>query len=355
MRDDYGNIGAEFVNNRTLQLFKNTFNFNGFLTLSLGFTGRVGPKAMTTFVYSHPACIEHDPGDYHPERPDRLRSVLAALKGAGFEKLVWIEAPKADRAQIERVHDANYVDQILASVPKRGHLHLDPDTALSPASGEAALRAAGAAAAAVDAVMAGEAKNAFCAIRPPGHHAEHGQAMGFCLFNNVAIAAMQARAVHGLQRIAVVDFDVHHGNGTQHSFERDAGLFYASSHQWPAYPGTGMADETGVADNIANVPLPPGAGSAEFRDGYRHTILPALKRFAPEFLIISAGFDAHARDPLAQMRLGADDYAWVTRELLAVAETSAQGRAISCLEGGYDLEALAESAAAHVRELMKAA
>ena len=310
---------------------------------------------MTTIVFSHPACIEHDPGDYHPERPDRLRAVLGALKNEDFAALVWREAPKADRAQIARVHDEEYVDQVLASVPKRGHLHLDPDTALSPASGEASLRAAGAACAAVDAVMAGEAKNAFCAIRPPGHHAEHAQAMGFCLFNNVAIAALQARAVHGLKRVAVIDFDVHHGNGTQHSFERDADLFYGSSHQWPAYPGTGQTDETGVAGNVSNLPLPPGAGSAEFREGYRRTILPALKRFAPEFLIVSAGFDAHARDPLAQMRLGADDYAWVTKELLAVAETSARGRVISCLEGGYDLEALAESAAAHVREMMQAA
>jgi acetoin utilization deacetylase AcuC-like enzyme len=312
-------------------------------------------ETVTTIVFTHPVCIEHDPGDYHPERPDRLRAVLAALKGKNFEALAWREASKADRAQLERVHDEDYVDQILTSVPKRGHLHLDPDTAMSPASGEAALRAAGAACAAVDAVMTGEAKNAFCAIRPPGHHAERAQAMGFCLFNNVAIAASQARAVHGLARIAVVDFDVHHGNGTQHSFERDAGLFYGSSHQWPAYPGTGLAEETGIADNVANVPLPPGAGSAEFREGYRKTILPALKRFAPEFLIISAGFDAHARDPLAQLRLGADDYAWVTRELLAVAATCAKGRVVSCLEGGYDLEALAESAAAHVREMMNAA
>jgi acetoin utilization deacetylase AcuC-like enzyme len=309
---------------------------------------------MTTIVFTHPACIEHDPGDYHPERPDRLRAVLAALKEEGFETLVWREAPKAMREQIERVHDRDYVEQILASVPKRGYLHLDPDTAMSPASGEAALRAAGAACAAVDAVMRGEAKNAFCAVRPPGHHAESGQAMGFCLFNNVAVAALQARAVYGLKRVAVIDFDVHHGNGTQHSFERDADLFYGSSHQWPAYPGTGHTDEIGVADNVSNLPLPPGAGSAEFREGYRRTILPALRRFAPEFLIISAGFDAHARDPLAQMRLGADDYAWVTEELLAIAEASAKGRVISCLEGGYDLEALAESSAAHVREMMGA-
>jgi len=309
---------------------------------------------MTTIVFTHPACVDHDPGDYHPERPDRLRAVLAALKGEGFEALTWREAPKAGREQIARVHDGDYIDQILASVPKRGHIHLDPDTAMSPASGEAALRAAGAACAAVDAVMAGEARNAFCAVRPPGHHAESGQAMGFCLFNNVAVAALQARAVHGLKRVAVIDFDVHHGNGTQHSFERDADLFYGSSHQWPAYPGTGDTDETGIADNISNVPLPPGSGSAEFREGYRRTILPALKRFAPEFLIISAGFDAHARDPLAQLRLGADDYAWVTKELLAATETSAKGRAISCLEGGYDLEALAESSAAHVREMMSA-
>ncbi|MBM3566554.1 MAG: histone deacetylase family protein, partial [Alphaproteobacteria bacterium] len=223
-----------------------------------------------------------------------------------------------------------------------------------PASGEAALRAAGAACAAVDAVIKGEAKNAFCAVRPPGHHAEADQAMGFCLFNNVAVAAQHARAIHGLERVAVVDFDVHHGNGTQHSFERDPGLFYGSSHQWPAYPGTGLTEETGVAGNVANAPLPPEAGSEEFRHGYTATILPALRRFKPELLIISAGFDAHERDPLAQINLGADDYAWVTRELLAVGEDCAKGRVISCLEGGYDLQALAESAAVHVREMMRA-
>ena len=309
---------------------------------------------MSTIVFFHPACVEHDPGEYHPERPDRLRVVVRALKEQGFETLTWREAPEAKREDIERVHGRAYIDQVLESVPKRGHIHLDPDTVLSPASGEAALRAAGAACAAVDAVVKGEAKNAFCAVRPPGHHAEADQAMGFCLFNNVAIAALHARAAHGLDKIAVVDFDVHHGNGTQHSFERDPNLFYGSSHQWPAYPGTGLNSETGIARNIANAPLPPNAGSEEFRDGYTATILPALRRFHPELLIISAGFDAHERDPLAQVNLRTDDYAWVTRELLAVARDCAQDRVVSCLEGGYDLQALAESAAVHVRELMRA-
>ena len=305
---------------------------------------------MTTLLYSHPACVEHDPGAHHPENPARLEAVLAALDSEEFAMLDRREAPQADIADIERVHAPEYVAAVFDAVPKSGHVHLDPDTVLSPATGEAALRAAGAVTAAAAAVIGGEADNAFCAVRPPGHHAEAAQAMGFCVFNNVAVAAGHARAVHGLERVAVVDFDVHHGNGTQSAFERDAGLFYASSHQFPFYPGTGSEAEEGVG-NIVNVELAPGSGSAEFRAGWSGRILPRLKDFAPELLIISAGFDAHVRDPLAQISLTEDDYAWLTGELMAVAGECCAGRVVSALEGGYDLESLAASAAAHVRVL----
>jgi acetoin utilization deacetylase AcuC-like enzyme len=309
---------------------------------------------MTTLLYTHPACLEHNPGSGHPERPDRLKAVLAALDDPEFQGLVRREAPMADIEQIARVHPRAYVDRVLQAVPESGTVGLDPDTYLSPASGEAALRAVGAVCAAIDAVMAGEARNAFCAIRPPGHHAEAAQAMGFCLFNQVAIGAAHARAVHGLKRVAVVDFDVHHGNGTQHIFERDPDLFYASTHQMPLYPGTGAASERGVG-NICNAPLPPMAGSDEFRAAMSETVLPALRAFAPELLLISAGFDAHRDDPLAGLNLVEDDYAWATAELLRVAEACCGGRVVSALEGGYDLRALGASAAAHVRALMAGA
>jgi acetoin utilization deacetylase AcuC-like enzyme len=309
---------------------------------------------MTTLLYSHPACIEHDPGPMHPECPDRLRSVLAGLEEERFHYLHREEAPKVDVLAIEKVHKPYYVEKIIDAGPKEGRVYLDPDTAMSPGSIEAAMRASGAAVAAVDEVVGGKAKNAFCAVRPPGHHAESGQAMGFCLFNSAAIAAVHARAAHGMTRAAVVDFDVHHGNGTQHSFEQDPNLFYASSHQWPAYPGTGLTNETGTADNICNAPLSPGAGSVEFRDAYESRILPALRAFNPEILIISAGFDAHARDPLAQLRVQTADYGWVTERLLEVAADCCQGRVVSLLEGGYDLTALRESVQAHVTALMAA-
>lgn len=309
---------------------------------------------MTTNLYTHPSCVEHDPGTYHPECPDRLRSVLKALDDPAFKDLVRIEAPVAARDDIERVHVRSYVSRLLENVPSSGKVHLDPDTAMSPKSGEAAMRASGAVCAAVDAVMSGEAGNAFCAVRPPGHHAEASRAMGFCLFNSVAIGAEYARAKHGLKRVAVIDFDVHHGNGTQHSFENDPGLFYGSSHQYPAYPGTGLNDETGVAENICNVPLRPGSGSAEFRRAYEDAILPSLRAFNPELLIVSAGFDAHAADPLAQLMLKTEDFAWITQKLCDLAADCCDGRVVSSLEGGYDLDALAESAAAHVRTLMRA-
>ena len=306
---------------------------------------------MATRLYTHAACLGHDMGHGHPESPARLRAILAALEDQDFARLERVEAPLASVEQLSRVHPKAYVDAILHAVPKSGLFALDADTTLSPGSGQAALRAAGAVCAAVDAVARGEVANAFCAVRPPGHHAEPGTAMGFCLFNNVAVGAHQARALHGLHRVAVVDFDVHHGNGTQAMFETDPDAFYASTHQMPLYPGTGAASETGVG-NICNAPLPPFAGSAEFRAAMERSVLPALDSFRPDILLISAGFDAHRADPLANLQLGEEDFAWATDRLLEIAARRAQGRVVSALEGGYDLEALAASAAAHVRRLM---
>jgi acetoin utilization deacetylase AcuC-like enzyme len=308
---------------------------------------------MASLLYTHPSCLEHDPGHFHPESPARLRAVLEALEAPEFARLDRREAPSAALDDVVRVHPRRFVERLLAAVPNEGHVGIDADTVICPASGRAALHAVGAVVAAVDAVAAGEAENAFCAVRPPGHHAEPARAMGFCLFNNVAIGALRARAAHGLSRIAVVDFDVHHGNGTQACFAEDATLFYASTHQYPLYPGTGARSETGVG-NIVNVPLSPGAGGREFRLGFSHAILPALDEFRPEMLLISAGFDAHKNDPLAQLRLDASDYTWVTEQLLEIARRHAKGRVVSTLEGGYDLAALAGSAAAHVRVLMSA-
>jgi acetoin utilization deacetylase AcuC-like enzyme len=306
---------------------------------------------MTTFLYTHPACLEHDPGRHHPESPARLRAVLAALDDPEFAELERREAPEATLDDLTRVHPRRHVERILGAVPRSGHVGIDADTILSPASGSAALRAAGALAAAVDAVISKEADNAFCAVRPPGHHAEPERAMGFCLFNNAAVGALRARKVHGLARVAVVDFDVHHGNGTQAAFETDGSLFYASTHQYPLYPGTGGASETGVG-NIVNVPLRPMSGSSQFRLGMTQRILPALDAFRPEMVLVSAGFDAHKNDPLAQLLLDEDDYTWITEKLLEIARHHADGRFIATLEGGYDLTALGASVAAHIRVLM---
>ncbi len=306
-------------------------------------------------LFTHAACLEHDTGPGHPERADRLRAVWRALEHPDFQAVRREEPPAADRAQLELVHPAAYVDRILSIRPPAPHLHpLDPDTLMSAGSAEAALRAAGAACAAVDAVMTGRADAAFAAVRPPGHHAEPGRAMGFCLFGNAALAAMHARARWGLRRVAVADFDVHHGNGTQAMLQDDPELFFASSHQQPCYPGTGDAGERGIAGNVLNLPLPPGSGPAAFRSAWQEAILPALDRFAPELLVVSAGFDAHRDDPLAQLQLDADDFAWVTRGLMQIADRRCGGRIVSILEGGYDLAALAESTAAHVRALMRA-
>jgi acetoin utilization deacetylase AcuC-like enzyme len=306
---------------------------------------------MATLLYSHPACLAHDTGSGHPERPDRLRAVLGALEGEDFAALERREAPRATVAQLARVHDRDHVDRLLAQVPDSGHMPLDADTTLSPGSGEAALRAAGALCAAVDAVIAGEGPRAFCAVRPPGHHAEPGRAMGFCLFNNVVVGAAQGRDAGGLDRVAIVDFDVHHGNGSQAMVARDGTLFFASSHQMPLYPGSGAADETGLG-NVVNMPLAPMSDGAAFRAAWRDIGLPRLAEFAPDLIMISAGFDGHRDDPLAQLRLVEDDYAWLTREVVAVAQRCCAGRVVSTLEGGYDLSALATSAAAHVRAMM---
>ena len=300
-------------------------------------------------LYTHPACLAHDTGEGHPERPARLNAVLDAL-AARFPELVPRQAPRAERDALLRVHAPELLAAVLETQPGADLHWLDPDTALSPGSAEAALRAAGAVVAATDWVMDGERRRAFCAVRPPGHHAEPATAMGFCLFDNVAVAAAHAFAAHGLQRIAIADFDVHHGNGTQAIFEREPRLLFVDSHQMPLYPGTGAASENGVG-NIANAPYPPLSNGADVRALWQDALLPRLEAFAPQLLFVSAGFDAHRDDPLAQGLLDADDFAWITTRLAAVADRHAHGRIVSTLEGGYDLAALAASAIAHVGAL----
>jgi acetoin utilization deacetylase AcuC-like enzyme len=309
---------------------------------------------MATALITHPACLNHDTGPWHPECADRLRAIRAALEAEEFLPLLRELAPLATREQLLRVHPAEHIDRILAIVPEADELvELDPDTIMSRGSAEAALRSAGGAILAVDAVMEGWARRVFVATRPPGHHAEQDRPMGFCLFANAAIAARHAQAVHGLERVAVVDFDVHHGNGTQDIFQRDETLFYGSSHQYPCYPGTGAASETGVG-NVVNVELAPGSGTAAFRAAWSDIILPALEAFRPELIIVSAGFDAHKADPLAQLRVETADFVWLTEELMALSRPHCAGRLVSVLEGGYDLVALASCVAAHVRTLMLA-
>lgn len=303
---------------------------------------------MSFAFYTHPACLAHDPGAGHPECPARLAAVAEALKAA-FPELPWREAPQALRSQLARVHDDALIAAVL-DTPVRDTLRLDPDTVMSAHSREAALRAAGAGVAAVDAVLSGELKRAFCAVRPPGHHATADTAMGFCLFNSAAVAAAHAIEAHGLARVAVIDFDVHHGNGTQAIFAQDERVMYASSHQSPLYPGSGGREERGVG-NVVNAPLPPRSGGREFQRVWSELLLPALDGFRPQLLVISAGFDGHRLDPLADLDLEADDYAWVTGELMRVARRHAAGRAVSLLEGGYSLTALRASSVAHVGAL----
>ena len=306
---------------------------------------------MPTLLVTHQDCIAHDPGRGHPEAPERLSAILEAFQEPDFAAVLRLEAPLGREADIVLVHEPSFVSAALAAVPVKGHAALDPDTILSPGSGAAALRAVGAVTAAVDAVVAGEASNAFCAVRPPGHHAEPTHAMGFCLFNSIAIAARHAQAVHGFKRVAIVDFDVHHGNGTQTVVESDPSLFFASSHQYPLYPGTGAAGETGLG-NVVNAPLAAGSDGRVFRSAFETRILPALDAFAPELVLVSAGFDAHRADPLAGLELEEPDFAWVTARLMETAQRHCGGRLVSVLEGGYDLKALAGSAAAHLKTLM---
>lgn len=309
---------------------------------------------MTTLQITHDACVRHDTGEWHPERPERMHAIEQALSSARFQNLITVEAPLATADQIARAHPRAYVDNLEKKQPTEEVIPLDDgDTMISPGSWEAALRAAGAAIYAVDEVMQGLANNAFCRIRPPGHHAEIAKAMGFCLFNNAAVAAFHAQAVYGAERVAVVDFDVHHGNGTQAIFWSQPSMMYASTHQMPLFPGTGGITERGETDNIVNAPLRAGDGGEAFREAFESVILPNLRKHSPDLLIISAGFDAHRSDPLANINLSEDDYAWVTQKLIDVARERCRGRVVSVLEGGYDLSALGRSVAAHVQTLLE--
>ncbi len=307
---------------------------------------------MPTAYITHPSCLLHDMGPFHPECPDRLRAIGDRLIGSGLDAyLVHHSAPAADDEAIALVHGRSYIAAIEAESPDTGLHYLDPDTAMNAHSLTAARHAAGAVVLATDLVVSGECRTAFCAVRPPGHHAERGRAMGFCLFNNVAIGAARAMTFHGIERVAIVDFDVHHGNGTEQIFSGDPRVLMVSTFQHPLYPYSGLDNP---AANMVNVPLPAGAGSEEFREVVRERWLPALEQHRPQVLFISAGFDAHREDPLAGLDLVDADYAWVTRELIAVAAKHAQGRIVSTLEGGYALSALGRSVAEHIRELVTA-
>jgi acetoin utilization deacetylase AcuC-like enzyme len=313
--------------------------------------GRTETPVRTLYL-SHPAYLQHLTPLGHPERPDRIKVVEQVLEREEFQDLIREMAPLATADQIARAHPRAFVEHISRASPAEGILRLDSDTAMSPGSLEAAFRASGAAIAAVDEVMTGKVDNAFSAHRPPGHHAEHMTAMGFCLFNHAAVAARHAQAVHGAERVAIVDFDVHHGNGTQDIFWADPTVFYASTHQMPLYPGTGAVNETGETGNICNAPLSAGDDGSVFREAFDVRVLPALHDFSPDLVIISAGFDAHFRDPLAEINLVEADFAWVTKRLMDVADRHCGGRVVSLLEGGYDLVGLSRSVAAHVGALM---
>jgi acetoin utilization deacetylase AcuC-like enzyme len=309
---------------------------------------------MTTLVLSHPASLDHLTPPGHPERPDRIRAVNQVLAEDRFKHLVRGEAPEGSLDSVALCHNEHYIEELRHIAPSEGLVYLDGDTSMSPGTWEAVMRGVGGAIAATEAVINGSATNAFVATRPPGHHAEISKPMGFCFFDQAAIAARHAQRTHGIGRVAVVDFDVHHGNGTQDIFWADPTVMYCSTHQMPLFPGTGASSERGDHDTIVNAPLASGDGGAKFRSAFENLILPQLQKFSPELLIISAGFDAHRRDPLASLNLDASDFGWVTRKLMDVADASAGGRIVSVLEGGYDLQGLQESVAEHVTALMGA-
>ncbi len=309
-------------------------------------------RDMVTRLYTHPVYLEHITPPGHPERPDRLRAIERVLDEEAFAALDRVEAPEGDEATILYAHPREFVERVRAAIPGTGLARIDADTVASPKSWQAALTAIGAANAAVDDVFEGRADNVFVASRPPGHHAEKTTAMGFCLFNNAAIAARHAQKAHGAERVAIVDWDVHHGNGTQDIFWDDPSVLYCSTHQMPLFPGTGAKNETGTG-NIVNAPLGPNTGSDVFRDAFSSRVLPALDAFAPDLIIVSAGFDAHHRDPLAEINLTEDDFDWATGQVMERASRHGGGRLVSLLEGGYDLHGLAFSVAAHVGRLMK--
>jgi len=308
---------------------------------------------MPTLLLGHPAALAHQVPMGHPERPDRIRAVERALEDECFSGLIREQALRAEPETIALIHPEPYIQAIIAAAPREGLVEIDADTSMSPGTLEAALRAVGAAAQAVDEVMAGKVRNAFSAMRPPGHHAERAQAMGFCFFNNVAIAARHAQQAHGAERVAIVDWDVHHGNGTQDIFWSDPSVLYCSTHEMPLYPGTGATSERGEHDTIVNAPLRAGDGGERFREAFETVILPRVEAFRADLILISAGFDAHWRDPVANLQLTEADFAWATRKLVDIADRRCGGRVVSLLEGGYDLEGLARSVAAHVKALMR--
>jgi acetoin utilization deacetylase AcuC-like enzyme len=309
---------------------------------------------MTTLLVSHRSSLDHQTPPGHPERPDRIRAIEQVLGESRFDELVREQAPEGTLDSVTLCHNEHYINELRQIAPQSGLIYLDADTSMSPGTWEAAMRGVGGAVAATDAVMSGTHDNAFVAMRPPGHHAEISRPMGFCLFDHAAIAARHAQRKYGIVRAAVVDFDVHHGNGTQDIFWSDRTVMYCSTHQMPLFPGTGARGERGEHDTIVNAPLASEDGSAKFRAAFENLILPQLQKFSPELIIVSAGFDAHYRDPLASLNLRADDFGWVTRKLMDVADASAEGRIVSVLEGGYDLQGLKESVAAHVTALLGA-
>jgi Deacetylases, including yeast histone deacetylase and acetoin utilization protein len=307
---------------------------------------------MSTLYITHPAALEHQTPLGHPERPERIRAIEGVLEKERFASLVREQAPMAEMDSLILAHPEHYVVGLRDIAPREGLVRIDEDTVMSPGTYEAALRGAGGAVLAVDEVMTGKVANAFVAMRPPGHHAERTRAMGFCFFNNAAIAARHAQTRHGAQRVAILDWDVHHGNGTQDIFWRDPTVMYCSTHEMPLYPGTGAASERGECDTIVNAPLAAGSDGAVFRNAMESLVLPRIEAFAPDLIVISAGFDAHWRDPLAGLNFTEADFAWATRKMMDLADRFCRGRLVSVLEGGYDLEGLSKSTAAHVDALM---